>query len=230
MPVLAEQNTFVADFERAERELSAIGPTALHRLREAAIQRFAVLGFPTLNDEDWRFTPLAPLTQTSFKSALNRTTDRAVIERLEIPADGPRLVFVNGRFAPSQSSAQNLPAGIVVAGMSDALKSHRDKLEPHLAQYADYQDQAFTAMNTAFIQDGPFIFLPRNTVLERPISLIHVSAGSDEATVSYPRTLIVAEANTQAKIVEAFAGQGEEVYFTNAVTELVASEGANIEY
>jgi Fe-S cluster assembly protein SufD len=230
MPVLVENDKFFSDFERAERELSAIGPGALHRLREAAIQRFAALGFPTLDDEDWRFTPLAALTQTSFKPAPNRTTDRAVIERLEIPADGPRLVFVNGRFVPAHSSVQNLPPGIVMAGLNDALKSHLDRLEPHLAQYADYQDQAFTALNTAFIQDGPFVFLPKNTVLERPIYLIHVSAGSDEATVSHPRTLIVAETNTQANIVEAFVGQGEDVYFTNAVTELVASEGANIEY
>jgi Fe-S cluster assembly protein SufD len=230
MPVLQEQNTFVSDFERAERELSAIGPVALHRLREAAIQRFAVLGFPTLDDEDWRFTALAPLTQTTFMAAREGKVDTALIDQLTFSADGPRLVFVNGRFLAAHSSVQNLPAGAVVAGLGEALKSHPDKFDPHLAQYADYQDQAFTALNTAFVQDGPFVFLPKNIVLDRPIYLIHISVGGDAATVTYPRGLIVAGSNTQAKFVEAFAGQGEDVYFTNVVTELVASEGANIEY
>jgi len=229
MPVLEDQNTFVSEFERSERDLSAIGPVALHRLREAAIQRFAALGFPTLEDEDWRFTPLTQLTQRAFKVAPKAAVDRAIIEHSTFADDGLFLVFVNGRFAPEQSSVQNLPGGVVATCLGEAFKNHRDKLEPHLAQYAEYQDQAFTALNTAFIQDGPFVFLPKNAVLDRPIHLIHVSAGG-EATVSYPRALLIAETNTQAKIVEAFVGQHEDVYFTNAVTEMVALEGAIIEY
>jgi Fe-S cluster assembly protein SufD len=230
MPVLEQQNTFVADFERAEHDLSAIGPVALHRLREAAIQRFVSLGFPTLDDEDWRFTPLAQLTRTRFKSAHPATVDAGVIERLSLAGAGSRLVFVNGRFTPSLSSLDKLPAGVILAGLRDSLKSHLDKLEPHLARYAEYEDQAFTALNTAFIQDGAFVFVPKNAVVEQPIYCIYVSTAGEEVTVSHPRTLIVAEANSQGKIAEAYIGAGQDTYFCNAVTELVAAEGANIEY
>jgi Fe-S cluster assembly protein SufD len=229
MPVLEEHNTFAADFDRAESALTAVGPASLHRLREAAIQRFSALGFPTLEDEDWRFTPIAPLTRTVFRTPTIATANGSAIER-SFAGASPRLVFVNGRFVPALSSVGKLPAGMIFAGLNDSLKTHLDKLEPHLARYAEYEDQAFTALNTAFIQDGAFVLVPKNAVLEKPIYCVYVSIAGDEETVSHPRTLIVAEANSQAKIVEAFIGLGQKACFCNAVSELVAAEGANIEY
>jgi Fe-S cluster assembly protein SufD len=231
MPVVEEQNRFVAEFEQAERSLAAVGPASLHRLREAAIQRFAALGFPTLGDEEWRFTPLAPLTQAKFRLGTAVPMDAAVLGNLLLASNvGHRLVFLNGRFDSSRSSAKDLPQGVVLSNLADALRNHRDKIEPYLAQYAEYEDHAFTALNTAFIQDGAFLYLPKNAVIENPIYLIFVSAGGKDATVSYPRTLIVAEHNSQARIVEAYAGPGEDVYFTNAATEIITAEGAILEY
>jgi Fe-S cluster assembly protein SufD len=230
MPVLEEQDTFVANFEQAERSLSAIGPASLHRLREAAIQRFAALGLPTLDDEEWRFTSLAPLAQTTFKPASAATVNEALIERLIFADSSPRLVFVNSRFAPAQSSVQSLAPGVIAASLLDGFKNPLQKLEPHLAQYADYEGQAFTALNTAFIHDGAFVFLAKNTVVPQPIYLIHVSSAGNAVTVTHPRTLIIAEPNSQARIIEVFACVADETYLSNAVTELVAAEGANIEY
>jgi Fe-S cluster assembly protein SufD len=231
MPVLEEQNRFVADFEQAERSLSVAGPASLHRLREAAIQRFAALGIPTLDDEEWRFTPLAALTQTIFRSGKSGAADMPLVQRLTFaPDDCDRLVFVNGRFAPALSQLHVLPPGVVVADLASALKTNRDKIEPRLAQLADYEDHTFTALNTAFIQDGAFIYLPKNVVVEKPFYLVFVSAPGKDATVSHPRTLIVAEHNAQARIVEAFVGAVEDVYFTNGVTEIVAAEGAILDY
>jgi Fe-S cluster assembly protein SufD len=231
MPVLEEQNTFVSSFEQAKRSLAAAGPASLHRLREAAIQRFAGLGIPTLDDEDWRFTPLAAMTQSVFKLGETVEVDAAQVQRLAFAPDNcHRLLFVNGRFAVALSSLQGLPQGAIVASLPDALKNHRNKVEPHLAQHADYEEHTFTALNTAFIEDGAFIFLPKNVVVEKPIYLLFVSAASNDPTASHPRTLIVAEHNCQARIVEAFLGLGEDVYFTNAVTEIVAGEGVVLDY
>jgi Fe-S cluster assembly protein SufD len=229
MPVLAEQNTFVSDFEQAERSLASTGPASLHRLREAAIQRFADLGFPSTDNEDWRFTPLASLAQTRFHQAEKAMADGETILKLTFHADSPRLVFINGRFAPEHSRIRTA-ARIVVTNLQDAFTHQLDKVEPHLAQYADYESQAFTALNSAFIRDGAFVYLLKNAVVDTPIFLVHVSTSRESAGVSHPRTLIVAEPNSQAKFVEAFIGVDQSEYFNNAVTELVASESANIEY
>src|SRR5262245_24103909 len=150
MPVLEEQNTFVADFEQAESALSRVGSPALHRLRHAAIERFAALGFPTLDDEEWRFTPLAALNATTFQPGGAVAVDAAVVGPLAFVAeDSHCLVFVNGQFTPALSSHRALPQGVIFASIADALKDHRDKVEPHLAQLADYEDYVFTALNTA---------------------------------------------------------------------------------
>jgi Fe-S cluster assembly protein SufD len=231
MPVLEEQNTFVADFERAERDLAKVGPAPLQRLREAAIQRFAVLGIPTLEDEDWRFTPLGALTQGAFELGKRANVDPALVRRIAFaPDDCHRLVFVNGQFAPALSSVADLPNGAIVASLAEMLRNQRDRVEPSLAQYADYEDQAFTALNTAFIQDGAFIFLPKNAVVQIPIYLFFVSTARGDRTFSHPRTLIVCEHNSQARFVEAFLGFADDVYFTNAVTEVIAGEGVVLDY
>jgi Fe-S cluster assembly protein SufD len=231
MPVLEEQNTFVADFERAERSMSAVGPASLQRLREAAIQRFAALGFPTLEDEEWRFTPLAALTQNAFKLGERARADASQVQRLTfMPDDCHRLVFVNGRLVLMLSDVHGLPQGVVAGDLATALITHVQLIEAHLARYADYENHVFTALNTAFIQDGAFIYLPNNVVIDRPIYVVFVSVAGSDTKVSYPRTLIVAEHNSQARIVEAYAGPGADVYFTNAVTEIITGEGAILEY
>jgi Fe-S cluster assembly protein SufD len=231
MPVLEEQNTFVSNFEHAERSLTAVGPASLHRVRQAAIERFAALGFPTTDDEEWRFTPLAALTQTTFESGKLVPVDAAAIERLAFAkADSVRLVFVNGQLDASLDSVQAIAPGVVCTDLAAALTAHREKVEPYLARLADYEDHAFTALNTAFLRHGAFLYLPRNVVVEKPIYIVHVSHAAKQPSVSYPRTLIVAEHNSQARIVEAFISPGDSPYFTNAVTEVAAAEGAILDY
>jgi Fe-S cluster assembly protein SufD len=104
-------------------------------------------------------------------------------------------------------------------------------VEKHLAQYADVSKEVFAALNTAFLSDGAFVYLPKGTVLENPIHLLFVSTGeSSRPSVSHPRTLVVAEASSQAQIIESYAGFGPGVYFTNAITEVVAGEDATIDH
>src|SRR5262249_26013722 len=153
---------------------------------EAALQRFAALGIPTLEDEDWRFTPLSALTKGAFELGTRAKVDLALVRRIAFaPDDCHRIVFVNGQFAPALSSVANLPNGAIVASLAEMLQSQRDRVEPSLAQYADYEDHAFTALNTAFIQDGAFVFLPKNAVVEKPIYLLFVSSAGGSRTVSH---------------------------------------------
>src|SRR4051812_25685356 len=103
----ADKDTYLADFERFEREPGNRGRPALQRLRQSAAQRFRELGFPTLRNEDWRFTNVAPLARTWFRLA-GGAPDGVTASGLRPRALGMdaacRLVFVNGRFAPELSA------------------------------------------------------------------------------------------------------------------------------
>ena len=56
--VMEQTNHYLSDFERFEKDRAT---PAVQRLRKSALARFAELGFPGPRDEEWRFTPLAPL-------------------------------------------------------------------------------------------------------------------------------------------------------------------------
>jgi Fe-S cluster assembly protein SufD len=229
--VRPDTDLYRASFARFEKELAPHSPPALRRLHKAAIARFDALGFPTPRHEDWKFTSLAPLLRVPFRLAepgCEGVTAAAL--RPFTFRDSLQLVFVNGFYAPELSSLSARPPGVIATSLAAAVRDHPAKVEPHLARYARYEDQVFTALNTAFLRDGAFLFLPKGTVVEKPIHLVFVATAATEPTVAHPRNLIVAGTNSQATLVESYVGLDAEVYFTNAVTEVAAGDGAVLDH
>jgi Fe-S cluster assembly protein SufD len=200
-------------------------------VREGAFASFCQLGFPTVHDENWRFTNVAPIAQTTFhlpeipEDECNAVTESDVAPyRLENLA--AQLVFVNGRYAPGLSRLSVGRKGLQVSSLAEAMLKEREKVEPHLARSADSSKEAFTALNTAFFEDGAFVFLPRGLALQEPIYLLYLNTGSATPQIANPRNLIVAGENSQATILEDYVSLGAGVSFSNVVTEVVAGEQA----
>ena len=214
-------------FARFDQAAAAQGQGWLRPTRQAAFARFAELGFPTTHDEDWRFTSVAPIAKTAFVPAPDGPVDlpRRALEPFRLPgAEGGLLVFVNGRYAPALSAPDGLPGGVKVRSLAQALTAERDLVEPHLARYAEVHHEAFSALNTAFMEDGGVVSIPRGTVLEAPVHLLYVSIPTAAPLITHPRNLIVAEEDSQATIVEDYVSVGNGVSFSNAVTELVVGQ------
>ena len=180
--------------------------------REQALQRFEQLGWPTTQWEEWRYTNVAPIAKAIWKTAAGRSTQAGPHTYAAAAAE---IVFVNGLLAESRgdvtplSKAADLPA-----------------VQKHFAKYADYQRHPFTALNTAKAQDGAVVVIPDGKVVEGFIHLLFV--GDGDGVWSHPRNLIVVGRNAQVAIVETYVGSGS--YFTNAVTEIVAGDGAVIDH
>jgi Fe-S cluster assembly protein SufD len=227
----------MTDFARSLRanfKLLDGGSGRIGLLRQAAFARFTELGLPTTQDEDWKYTSLAPLTQIQFAPPAEvKPPTLEQLKRLagDSPEDGgPRLVFVDGRYRPELSSRGTSTGGAFIGGLSTAHSQQPELVERELARHADYQRDALTALNTAFIEDGAFIHLPAGTLLQAPIHLLFVSSAPGKATLSQPRNLIVLGAGSQATVVETYAGFGDGVYFTNAVTEIVLGDNAHLDH
>jgi len=203
-------------------------------LRKSGIARFAELGFPTTSQEDWRFTNVAPIAELPFKPALESARQKVDADRFrEFPlVDLPaiRLVFLNGHFAPALSDSPALPAGTVVTSLAQALETNLPGLQEHLARHANLDTQPFTALNTAFFQDGAFIRLPKNIALDVPIHLMFISTAKEPGITSSPRNLVIAEDGSQATLIESYFSTRSTGCLTNAVTELVVGENARLEY
>ncbi|MFL6202399.1 MAG: Fe-S cluster assembly protein SufD [Thermoanaerobaculia bacterium] len=221
---------FAADFDTFLRELPASEPAAVTALRRMAIERFASLGFPTLRQEAWRQTNVAPIAQGSFVRP--EGPEPAVdMSRLEPLAEGAaaRLVFVNGRLSSRLSVLGELPAGVIVASLAEALEKAPEKVEPWLGQHARFDDHPFVALNTAFLRDGALVWVPRGVIVDKPIHLMFVSTSQGpDPIVTFPRNLFVAGENSQVTLVETYAGDG--AYFTCPVTELVAGPASVVDH
>lgn len=231
--VSEELDRYLSDFERFEQDGATRAAAWVHELRKAAIAHFAELGFPTTRHEEWKYTAVAPIAKVPFTRVgyEGPVLLSGTLERLSFGlSQGARLVFVNGRYSQELSSLGSLPSGVRVGSLAAALTADRELIEPHLARYAHYQDQAFVALNTAFIEDGAFLYVPAGTVVGDPIQLLFISAAPRTATVSHPRNLIVAGHNSQVTIVETYVGSDTAVYFTNAVTEVVVGENAALDH
>ena len=225
---------YVADFEAFTRNGASGAPEWLREIREGAIARFTELGFPTMKQEEWRFTSVAPLAETRFTLAHGPHSGLPAppeIERLCVGA-GPRVVFVDGRHAPTLSTPADLAGGVRAGSIATALRTDAVREEPvraHLTRHAPWRESAFAALNTAFLADGAFVHVPAGVTLDRPLEVVFLSSGravSDGPIVSHPRSLIVIERGARAAIVETYAGMSDGVYWTNAVTEVVVGDGA----
>ena len=223
---------FLEKFHRFETEPHQ--PSWLLPLRKAGMARFAELGFPTVHDEDWRFTNVAPLARLPFKPAMDSTEDAAARAALgkyifaNLP--GSRLVFVNGHFHAALSVPGKLSAGVKVASLATALTTDSVFIEPQLGRSALTDDNSFAALNQAFFLDGGYVHIPANQTVEEPIQLIFISTARHNGDTIQPRNLIVAGAGSKATVIESYLAVDDAAYFTNAVTEIVAGDNAVLEH
>jgi len=231
---MREADPYLAAFDRFEETEAGGRASWIYPIRKSGISRFAELGFPTLRDEDWRFTNVAPIAQMPFRPVAGsqdhglKPSDIARFNFMAIPSN--RLVFVDGHFAEDLSSLQPHKKGIHVGSLAEALVSGHPVLQKYLAQYADVEKNAFTALNTAFFADGAFIYLPEGSALDQPVHLLFISTGRETDSASFPRNLIVADKGSRLTLLENHVSTGSNCCFSNGVTEFVGGENSVVEH
>lgn len=210
------------------------------RLRESALDRFEQLGFPTIDEEEWKYTNVAPITKIDFEPSLLSGADFQPLDAEQLKgftyeeANRSRLVFVNGFYSQDHSSVEALPENVVVLNLAEALKDARYEkvLREQLARGADYNVNGFTALNTAFLQTGALVLIPQGVQMKAPLHVLFISDARQENPVAtFPRLLIICERDSAATVIESYAStQEESVYLTSAVVEIVLADNARLEH
>jgi Fe-S cluster assembly protein SufD len=230
--IVNETDSYLAHFEKFERQ--AAHPAWLLPLRREGLASFRQQGFPTLQDEDWRFTNVAPISRLPFNpfpeappnfSPAAAAMDRAPFRHIS----RNRLVFIDGHYSESLSSLLSLPAGVTATSLAAAVAGGSGVARDHLGRYAITQNNAFAALNQAFFLDGAFIRVPAGVELADPIQLVFISSAQLPRAAIHPRNLVIAENGSKLTVIESYLGIGPAVYLTNSVTELFAGENAAVE-
>jgi Fe-S cluster assembly protein SufD len=233
-PVARPHDPVLGAFESFEHGSHGTSPSWLQALHKGGIAHFAELGFPTTEHEEWRFTNVAPIARTPWALAEvpGKVSEKDLGPLLFPDLAGKRVVFVDGHFSKELSSKglESGPQGLRIQNIYEALSSSFPLVAQNLARHARYDENSFVALNTAFVRDGAVIIAPARFVQKEPVYLIHVTTGAKPNTVTHPRTLIIAQRDSELKVIEHFISLGSGTAFTNSVTEIVLDEAARVEH
>lgn len=231
---------YCEQFAQLEPQLNHADFSWLRAGRRAALERFAALGFPTVRDEDWKYTNVNAIARHAFNlEPLDNDPDNVQMDEY-LQTTEARLVFINGRYAPLLSHCHALPAGCTVTNLAQFLKhstdaairasgQHQDALQALLTEHdCGPNKNAFTMLNAAFWSDGAYIDLPAGVTMPTPIYLLFITTEAELGTM--PRNIIRVGKDSRVMIVEHFFGVKNITYFTNTVTRIVAERGAAIEH
>jgi Fe-S cluster assembly protein SufD len=226
----AAVNHYLAEYKRQQGKQTM---PWLQAQCSAAFEKFQQTGFPSTRQESWKYTDVRPLAAIKFitADACHKRIENERLDDIRISElDCHEMIFINGQFAESLSRLQGLPEGVIIENLTRSIQGTNKTLMEHLNRYAETDKHVFSVLNTAFLTDGALIFIPANTMIEKPINLLYISNQQDQPLVSHPRNMIILGHNAQATVIESYAGLDEAEYFTNTVTEILTSEGAILEH
>ncbi len=224
-------NWYRSRFALLEKNLNGEASTRLHAVRKEALAKFGEIGFPTTKHEEWRFTNVAPIAGREFDPVSASDASGVSLEAIRpfLFSTRHRLVFVNGHYAPHLSDLGSLPRAIVAGSLAVLLKERPDDVSRYIAHLASFEDNAFVALNTAFVRDGAFVSVPDGLRMEEPIHLLFV-ARADDGVMMTPRNVFIAGKKSQLSVVESYVALQDSTYFTNAVTEVHLDQEAVVEH
>jgi len=218
--------SFTAEAFAAHLAANASLPAWWLDRKRAAYAKFASLPMPKRTDESWRFSNIGTLTLDGFEIG------RVIPNALSVAAPfGPaHLTFVNNTLATRTPLAPDLAAkGVIVTTLAEAVVKHADLLKAHfMAQPQKLGSEKFASLHIAFLSDGAFVHVPRGVTLDAPIVITHAMSGSGSAVL--PHTLVVAEENSKATIVDHFVSLSDNPQFALGANDLYAGHGAHLTY
>jgi Fe-S cluster assembly protein SufD len=220
----------INNFQVMETQLNGKSKTAFHQLRKEALERFDILGFPTIRHEEWKYSNVKNIISQSYNFNTQSNVTSVDLEVFTIPKLGGNVLYVvNGIYQEKLSHIISDEAVLKVCNLADAEALLPEVFATHFGKYANYRDNAFTALNTAFAQNGIVIYVPNNKVVEEVVTICYVTDARHENIATQPRNLVVLGENAQLKVVQTFVTLGDSAAFSNVVLEAFVSENAHFE-
>lgn len=219
-----KQNLYEELFQKSFSQSTQ--PAWLKDLRLKAFEYFSQNGFPTPEDEEWKYTNTAPITREQFSLSVEKKPSTQLENLIYKETQRSYLVFFNGQFIRELSNLE-AASNIEIFSFSEALKTNNEILEEKLAKQVQYQRNGFTALNTAFIENGLFLHIPENQKVSVPIQILFVST---ENVIATPRILILVAKGAEATLIESYLRSEQARYFTNAVIEISLEDRATLKH
>ncbi len=217
---------YAADYETIHALLPGKHLPWLEALREHAALRFSRQGFPSVRDEEWKYTNLSSFTKKRFRIVADENNPADVQDMLktcQLPGCWT-VTLVNGHFCAALSQLEDLPEGVVIGSLADALEQVPERVESYFGKALTDSEHGFIHFNTAYFTDGLFCYIPEKTVLDKPVQVVHLVTETE--ALSATRHIIALDAQAQAQIIETYAGREKNAYLSAAVSEVFIGRNA----
>ncbi|AEH01025.1 Fe-S cluster assembly protein SufD [Lacinutrix sp. 5H-3-7-4] len=219
----------VSSFLAFENTIDVESP--VHDIRTEAIKTFETTGFPSKKEEAWKYTSLKNILKEDysvFPKQENALEYKDIKKYFIHDIDTYKIIFIDGKYSSHLSHVTH--DGIDVCLMSSAL--NKPKYRPVIENYFNKiaTKDSLSALNTAFSNEGAYIHIPKNKLVEKPIQIIHFSTGNEAALMLQPRNLIVVDENSHVQIIERHQSLTENPVLTNSVTEIYGNKRAIVDY
>jgi Fe-S cluster assembly protein SufD len=202
-------------------------------LRQTAIDIVQRNGFPFPHTENWRYTNLQPLFNAPYQfdfSNQSRPFDISKIFTCDVyDLDTFSITLLNGWYVYQNAPLTSLNDGTIIGSLSKAMEEYPEIVEKYLGSLADMNQPGLAALNTAFWQDGMFIYVPEGVIVEKPIQVINI-VNSEEPLMIHPRHLVVMAKNSKLTLVHCDHSLTHNVSFTNSLAETFLAEGAHLDF
>jgi Fe-S cluster assembly protein SufD len=209
----------ISTFDQSLDQLS------FQKKRKESMERLKQDGFPTIRNEEWKYTNLQPLLKKEFELKASNSTIaiEEINEYILKDTDTYLMVFLNGVFEPSLSSISCEKAHI--STFKNANEEQQKIIEKYWGSCLPKQGDAFVSANNGLAQEGAFVYIPKSVVLDKPLQIVYASKNENPLFLQ-TRSLVVIEENGQAQITERHQNFSDSEVFTNAVTEIVVKQNA----
>jgi len=226
------KETLAASFLAFEHESSTDIDSAVHDKRSAAFTRFEKKGFPTKQNEDWKYTNISKILKKNYSVFFKHETelDHKQVKPYFVPGiESYKLVFVDGVFNSFLSETTHDGADICVLSSALQKQKYKTVLSNNFDELAK-EGGSLSDLNTAFASEGAYIHIPKGTVVSKPIQIVNITSGNNPDLLIQPRNLVVVGESAQVEIIERHQSLGGEQNFTNTVTEIFVGSNANVSY
>ncbi len=201
-------------------------------LREKSILEFSKKGFPTTKLEQWKNTDLSEAINHEYELLFETPPYNPVESYFKCNVhnfDTYMFTLLNGWYVHKNAPLTTFPDGTIVGSLAHARIQYKEIVEKYLGKVAIDETNSMIALNTAFLQDGVFIYVPENVAVSKPMQIVNI-VNTDQDLLIQNRNLIIVEKNAQLKLVHCDDSLKFGKTFLNNVTEIVVKENAIAEY
>ncbi len=228
------EEDYLEIYQQYHQSIKSNSADVLNEKRDRSIEKFKLLGFPTPKNENFKYTDLREPLSVDYGLNINRVqfpVQPYNVFQCDVPAIGANLFFVvNDTFYnEGKANEYKLPEGVIIGSLRDAAKNNPELVKKYIGKLSEKQNDGLVAFNEAFSQDGFFIFVPKNTVIENPIQIVNIMR-SDVDLMAVSRNLVIVEEGAKAQLLVCDHTMDEVRFFSNRVTEVFVGENATYEH